>query len=60
MPLTPVHRAQHARDEPVDTPALLYQGDKSGNPTFVVGGVAEVGEYDLLERLDLILKGHEI
>jgi hypothetical protein len=50
-----MHRSEHARNELVDSKALLDQRNKSGDAAFVGVGAAECVEDELLERLDLIL-----
>ena len=57
---TCVHRPEHARNEFVDAIALLYQWHQSGNAALVVRATAEVREDELLERVYLVLQGHEV
>ena len=55
-----MHRAQHARDELVDSVALLHEGNKRRNTALVVPDISKVREYQLLELLDLILQLHQV
>lgn len=55
-----MHRAQHAGDEAIDSPALLDQWDKSRNSALVVCRMFEVSENHPLEGIDLVLKTHKI
>ena len=57
---TAMHSAHHARDEAVDTPTLLHEWHKRRDPALIVGRVTEMREDKLLERVDLVLKTHEI
>lgn len=54
-----MHSSQHAGDELVDTIAFLHQRDQRRDPTLIVGSRQEMREDQLLERIDLILQGHE-
>jgi hypothetical protein len=58
--LTSVHRSQHAGDKLVDAKTLLDEGDEGRDPALIVVGAAEVGENELLEGLNLVLKCHEV
>jgi len=58
--LTSVHSSKHARDELVDTKRFLDERDKRRDTTFVGVGATKVGKDELLERFDLVLKGHEV
>ena len=55
-----MHSSKHTGDEPVDSVTLLNEWDERRDSTFVVGGSSEVSESELLERVDLILEGHEV
>lgn len=55
-----MHSSQHASDEPVDSVAFLDEWDEGRDSALVVGGSSEVSEGELLERVDLILKSHEV
>jgi hypothetical protein len=55
-----MHGAQHAGNKLVYAIALLHQGHQRSNSTLVVGAAPEVRENELLERIDLILKGHQV
>lgn len=55
-----MHGTEHARDEAVDAVGLLDERDEGGDAALVVGRAAEVGEDELLERVDLILERHEV
>lgn len=54
-----MHSSQHAGDKLVDTIALLHKRDQRRDPALVVGSRQEMREDQLLERIDLILQGHE-
>jgi len=53
--LTLMHCPQHAGDKLVNSVALLNKRDKAGDTALVVDTMAEVGEYELLESVNLIL-----
>ena len=55
-----MHRSKHTGNEPVYTPTFLDKRHQGRYPTLVVRGVTEVGENHLLERVDLVLKAHEV
>lgn len=55
-----MHSTQHASNEFVDAIAFLDQRDQRGYPALVVCAASEVGEDELLERIDLVLQRHEI
>lgn len=55
-----MHRPQHARDELVDTEALLHERHQRGDTALICGRASEVGEDELLERLDLVLERHKV
>lgn len=57
---TRVHRPEHAGDEFVDAMRLLNQRHQGRDATFVVRTRTEMGKDEFLERVDLILKGHEV
>ena len=57
---TSVHGSKHARDEPIDAVAFLNLGDERTDTTLIVGRTAEVGEDQLLKRVDLVLQVHEV
>lgn len=56
--LTGMHSSQHAGDEFVDAVALLNQRDQRGYPALVVTITAEMGEYQFLKLLNLVLETH--
>lgn len=58
--LTSVHSPQHTRDEAVDAVALLDLWDQSRDSTLVVGRAPEVSKDELLERVDTVLKVHQV
>ena len=57
---TCVHGTQHACDEFVNTVTFLHEWHEGGDPAFVVGAASEMGEYQLLKCVDLILQGHQV
>lgn len=57
---TRMHGAKHAGNEFVDSVALGDKGHKGGYSALVITHVAEVGEDQLLELVDLVLEGHEV
>lgn len=54
-----MHSSQHTGDELVDTIALLHERDQRRDPALIVGSRQEVREDQLLERINLVLQGHE-
>jgi hypothetical protein len=58
--LTAVHSAQHARNEAVDTPALLHKRYERRDAALVVVRVLEVGKDHALERVHLVLEVHQV
>lgn len=54
-----MHSSQHAGDELVDTIALLHKRDQCRDPALIVDSRQEMREDQLLERIDLVLQGHE-
>jgi hypothetical protein len=55
-----MHCSKHACDEFVYAVGLLYKRDESSNSALVICSIAEMRKHQLLERLDLVLQGHEI
>lgn len=55
-----MHCSEHTGDEPIDSITLMNEGHQRGNFALVVGPLAEVREYELLEGIDLILELHEV
>lgn len=58
--LTSVHRAEHGGDEAVDTVRLLDLRHERRDAAFVIGRTSKVGKDEFLERVDLVLKVHEV
>jgi hypothetical protein len=58
--LTSVHRTQHAGDEAIDTIALFDLRDQSRDTAFVICRTTEMSKDEFLERVDLILKSHQV
>lgn len=54
------HGAHHGCDELVNAKTLLDEWDKSSDTAFVVVGSTEMRKDEFLERVNLILKSHEV
>jgi hypothetical protein len=52
--------SSHAGDESVNTVRLFDKRNKSRNSAFVIACLFEMGEDELLERVDLVLKRHQV
>jgi len=55
-----MHRPQHACDELVYAITFLHKRNQSSDSAFIVRAASEMGKDQLLESIDLILKGHQI
>lgn len=55
-----MHSSEHAGDELVNTITFRYERNQSRDSALVVADAAEVGEDQLLERVDLVLQSHEV
>lgn len=55
-----MHRSQHAGDEFIYAIAFLHQWHQRRYPTFIIRSRSEMREDKFLERVDLVLEGHEI
>lgn len=55
-----MHCSKHARDELVDTVALLHKRNESRDSAFIVANTSEVREDELLELINLVLQDHQV
>ena len=58
--LTSVHRAEHARDETINTPRFLHKWNERGYAAFIVCRMSEVCEDHALERVYVVLQRHKV
>ena len=58
--LTCVHSPQHTGDEFVDAIALLHKWHQGCDSALIVCAASKMGKYELLKRVNLVLKSHEV